>query len=106
MEYDEKKGDLDAKRTAEIMRDDYASLYNKLNGNQEVKLTKSDYAKLLVAAYIVSENINTQLQQLQSTYNNYKTLIIPKLGRINDETKTDEEAQQLAEEIFQITDNN
>lgn len=100
MEYDEKQNDLEGKRTAEIMRDDYASLHDKISGNDDVVLTKADFAKLLVAAYIVSNNMEIQAKQLERTLNNYKTLIIPKLSRINDETNTNEEVEKLANEIF------
>ena len=100
MEYDEKQNDLEGKRTAEIMRDDYAHLYDKINTNEDVTLTKADFAKLLVAAYIVSSNMEVQVQQLQRTLENYKSAIIPKLSRINDETTTDEGITKLAEELF------
>lgn len=100
MEYDEKQNDLEGKRTAEIMRDDYASLYDKINTNEDVTLTKADFAKLLVAAYIVSSNMEVQVQQLQKTLESYKSAIIPKLSRINDEAQTDEEVTKLAEELF------
>lgn len=100
MEYDEKQNDLEGRRTAEIMRDDYANLYDKINTNEDVTLTKADFAKLLVAAYIVSSNMEVQVQQLQRTLENYKSAIIPKLSRINDEAQTDEEVTKLAEELF------
>jgi len=100
MEYDEKQNDLEGKRTAEIMRDDYANLYDKINTNEDVTLTKADFAKLLVAAYIVSSNMEVQVQQLQKTLESYKSAIIPKLSRINDEAQTDEEVTKLAEELF------
>lgn len=100
MEYDEKQNDLEGRRTAEIMRDDYANLYDKINTNEDVTLTKADFAKLLVAAYIVSSNMEVQVQQLQRTLESYKSAIIPKLSRINDEAQTDEEVTKLAEELF------
>ena len=104
IEYDDSKNDLDGKRTAEIMRDDYAALYDKIRSNEDVSLTKADFAKLLVASYIVSNNMELQIKQLQTSYDNYKKLLTPKLGRINDETKTDEEAMALANEIFVINE--
>lgn len=99
-EYNETKNDLDGKRTAEVMREDYANLNDKIRNNENVVLTKSDFAKLLVGAYIVSSNIEIQVEQLKKTLDNYKMIIIPKLARINDETSNDEEALKLANEIF------
>lgn len=100
MAYDEEKNDLDGKRAAQIMREDYANLNDKMRKNEDVELTKADYAKLLVAAYVVSNNMEIQLKNLQKTLDNYKLTIIPRLGRINDETSNDEEAQKLANELF------
>ena len=82
------------------MREDYANLNDKIRNNENVVLTKSDFAKLLVGAYIVSSNIEIQVEQLKKTLDNYKMIIIPKLARINDETSNDEEALKLANEIF------
>ena len=99
MEYDRQKNDEKGEKTAQSMRDDYAELYDKLrNGN--VVLTKSEYAKLLVAAYIVVNNVEDRIKGERKAIEGYKIDIIPKLSRINDETTNDADASALAEEIF------
>ena len=100
MEYDEEKNDMEGRRAAQIMREDYANLYDKIRDNENVQLNKSEFSKLLIASIIVSKNLETQIEQLQKTYNSYNVTIIPKLARINDETKSDEEAETLANELF------
>ena len=102
MEYDRKKNDTKGEQTAQSMRDDYANLYDKLRDNVEAQITKSDYAKLLVAAYIVVNNIEDRIKGERKAVEGYKIDIIPKLSRINDETTNDTEASALAEEIFKI----
>lgn len=102
MEYDRQKNDTKGEQTAQSMRDDYANLYDKLRDNAEAQITKSDYAKLLVAAYIVVNNIEDRIKGERKAVEGYKIDIIPKLSRINDETTNDTEASALAEEIFKI----
>ena len=86
-----------------MMRDDFAALHDKLGTNEP--LTKAEYAKLLVAAMIVANNIEDRIKSERKAIEGYKIDIIPKLSRINDETTTDEEAQKLADEIFKIQEN-
>lgn len=100
-EYDEKNNEPDKKRSAEVMREDFAHLNDKLSKTDEAtQLTKGEFIKLLVASYIVSNNLKIQIEQLQKTLDNYQVLIIPKLSRINDESKSDDEAMALANELF------
>ena len=101
MEYDRKKNDEKGEQTAQSMRDDYAKLYDKLRSDNVV-LTKSEYAKLLVAAYIIVNNIEDRIKGERKAIEGYKIDIIPKLSRINDETTNDADASALAEEIFKI----
>lgn len=101
MEYDRQKNDEKGEQTAQSMRDDYAKLYDKLRGDNVV-LTRSEYAKLLVAAYIVVNNIEDRIKGERKAIEGYKIDIIPKLSRINDETTNDADASALAEEIFKI----
>lgn len=101
MEYDRQKNDEKGEQTAQSMRDDYAKLYDKLRGDNVV-LTRSEYAKLLVAAYIVVNNIADRIKGERKAIEGYKIDIIPKLSRINDETTNDADASTLAEEIFKI----
>ena len=100
-EYDEKNNEPDKKRSAEVMREDFAHLNDKLSKTDEAtQLTRGEFIKLLVASYIVSNNLKIQIEQLQKTLDNYQVLIIPKLSRINDESKSDDEAMALANELF------
>lgn len=101
MEYDRQKNDEKGEKTAQSMRDDYAELYDKLRSDNVV-LTKSEYAKLLVAAYIVVNNVEDRIKGERKAIEGYKIDIIPKLSRINDETTNDADASALAEEIFKI----
>ena len=62
-EYDHNNGDTKGEETATIMRDDYAKLFDKISA--EETLTKNDYAKLLTAAYIVSNNLRDRISNLK-----------------------------------------
>ena len=101
MEYDYQKKDENGEKTATIMRDDFASLNDKL-ANKDYQITLADYAKLFVAAYVVANNLETKIKNEQIALDGYNTDLIPKLTRITSEAKTDEEAQKLAEELFQV----
>lgn len=103
MDYDKAQNDEKGLETAEMMRDDFAALHDKLGTNEP--LTKAEYAKLLVAAMIVANNIEDRIKSERKAIEGYKIDIIPKLSRINDETTTDEEARKLADEIFKIQEN-
>ena len=101
MEYDHQKKDENGEKTATIMRDDFANLNDKL-ANKDYQITLADYAKLFVAAYVVASNLETKIKNEQIALEGYNTDLVPKLTRITSEAKTDEEAQKLAEELFQI----
>jgi len=83
-----------------MMRNDFAALHDKLGTDEPI--TRADYAKLLVAAMIITNNIEDRIKSERKAIEGYKIDIIPKLSRINDETTNDEEAQKLANEIFKI----
>lgn len=100
MDYDRAQQNEKGLETATMMRDDFAALHDKLGTNAPI--TKADYAKLLVAAMIVTNNIEDRIKNERKAVEGYKIDVIPKLSRINDETTNDEEAQKLAEEIFKI----
>ena len=92
------------KNTAQSMRDDYAQLYDKLRDKDfnENSLTRAEFAKFFVGAFIVSQNLETQIKTLNKVLQAYKIDTMPKLERIVNETNTDEEALKLANEIFQV----
>lgn len=84
--------------TAQIMRDDYLNLHDKLVNGEE--LNKADFARLLVGAIIVTNQLNARIKNEQKALDGYKIDIIPKLDRINN---TDaEEVPSLAEELFKF----
>lgn len=99
MELDRAQNDEKGEATAKIMRDDYSQLYDKLS-NGDSALTKNEFAKLLVAAFIIVNNLDDKIKKYQQTVDTYKTQIIPKLQRLIDEPQTDEEVIKLADEIF------
>lgn len=102
LEYNKKKGDLKGYSAAKIMRDDFAALYDCFRSPDfdSATLTKADYAKLLAAAVIVSQQIEKTIEAQKKALQGYKIDTIPKLDRIVN-CKNDEEAIKLANEIFQ-----
>lgn len=106
MDYDKQKNDDKGLATAQTMRDDFQKLYDRMNKKDfnPDSLSRADFAKFLVGAFIISENLTAQIKTIRQSINGYKIDIIPKLDRIVNETKTDEESLKLANEIFQIID--
>ena len=103
MDYDKKQGDEKGFATAEMMRNDYQKLEDVLSEGKE--LTYIDYTKLLAAAYIVMNNIQDRINVQKSVVENYKINIIPKLSRIMDETKDNEELMKsLSDELLKVSD--
>ena len=99
MDLHKEKNEEKEYETAQIMRDDYLDLLNKLS--EKADLTKSDYAKLLVGAIIVVNQLENKIKGEQKALEGYKIDIIPKLDQINNETDV-EKAVQLATELFEI----
>jgi len=85
--------------TAQIMRDDYLNLHDKLQ--EEVDLTKADYARLLVGTIIIVNQLEGKIKSEQQALQGYKIDVIPKLDQINNELDPDK-AMQLAAELFEI----
>ena len=54
----------------------------------------------MVGAIIVAQQIEHRLEQEKTALQAYKIDIIPKLERVIDETKDDNEAQTLASDLF------
>ena len=92
------KGETKEQETAQIMRDDYISLHNKLIAGED--LVKADFARLLVGAIIVTNQLDARIKNEQKALDGYKLDVIPKLDRINN-TEVDE-VPSLAEELFKI----
>lgn len=106
MEYDKQKDDKEGLKTAETMRNDFSNLYDKIRADnfKPETLTRAEWAKILVGSMIVTNNIEQQLENQRKALQGYKMDLIPKLNRIMEETKTDEEATKLAENLFEISE--
>jgi len=92
------KGETKEQETAQTMRDDYLNLHDKLTSNQE--LNKADYARVLVGAIIIANQLATRIQNEQKALDGYKLDIIPKLDQINN-TEYDE-VPVLAAKLFTV----
>ena len=102
MDYDRDKGDQKGLDTATIMRDDYQALAEKLD--EKYQINKADSAKLLVGAMIITNQLQDRINNLKKAITGYQTDVIPKLQRIVDEAKNDEEVTKMANELFIIKD--
>ena len=92
------KGEIKEQETAQTMRDDYLNLHDKLTSNQE--LNKADYARILVGAIIITNQLTTRIQNEQKALDGYKLDIIPKLDQINNTEYDDVPA--LAAKLFTV----
>lgn len=90
------KGETKEQETAQTMRDDYLDLHDKLISNQE--LNKADYARILVGAIIIANQLTARIQNEQKALDGYKLDIIPKLDQINNTEYDDVPA--LAAKLF------
>ena len=87
------------------MRADYQELYDKIRAEDfnPDTLTKKDYAKLLVGAIIIVQQVENKIKGEQKALNAYKIDLIPKLERIVNEADVDDEKRiELASELFEI----
>lgn len=106
MEYNHKNNDAKGEETAQIMRDDYQNLNDKISEPtfDPQTFTRADFAKLLVGAVVVMQNLEDRIKTEQLAVQGYKVDTIPKLERVVNETDSDESALNLANELFQITE--
>lgn len=90
--------------TAQIMRDDFAQLYDMMRKEDfnPNTLEKREYAKLLVGAIIVANQLDNKIKAEQKALDGYKIDTIPKLERIVNETNSQEEIQALSNELFTV----
>lgn len=101
MDYDREKNDQKGLETAQIMRDDFQDLANRIDTTEYI-ITKSDAAKLLVGAMIITNQLQDRINGLKKAMAGYQTDVIPKLQEIVDNANTDEEANELANKKFII----
>lgn len=106
MDYNHSQKDNKGEETAQIMRDDYQKLYDRIEAKDfdSNSLERADFAKLLVGAVVVMQNLEEQVKQRQKAIQGYKIDLIPKLEKVVNETETTEEALEKAKEIFQISE--
>lgn len=90
--------------TAQIMRDDFAQLYDMMRkeGFDPNTLGKREYAKLLVGAIIAANQLDNKIKAEKKALDGYKIDTIPKLERIVNETNSQEEIQALSNELFAV----
>ena len=100
MQYDNNLKDNEGYKTAEVMREDYRALHERLSNDNIDTIERQDYIKLLLGSMIVTQNLEDMVTKQQTTIKAYKNFITPKLQRIMDETKTNEEANALAQKLF------
>ena len=101
MDYDREKNDQKGLETAQIMRDDFQDLANRIDTTEYI-ITKSDAAKLLVGAMIIANQLQDRINGLKKAMTGYQTDVIPKLQEIVNNANTDEEANELANKKFII----
>ena len=94
----QENGEDKQQETAQTMRDDYLNLHDKLVNEEE--LNKADFARLLVGAIIVTNQLDARIKNEQKALDGYKLDVIPKLDRINNADA--EEVSSLAEELFKF----
>lgn len=102
MDYDKARGDEEGFNTAQTMRDDYEALLETLKNGDT--LGKAEYAKLLIGAMIVINQLQDKAELIKKALAGYRTEIIPKLNKII-EAETDEEARAIADKELNIEEN-
>ena len=102
MEYDKSKNDDKGFEAAQTLRDDFTALYQKIETNGQ--LNKADFARLLVGAMIIANQLSDRIAALRKGLSGYQTDVIPKLQDIIDNAKDDEESMKIAEEKFTINE--
>lgn len=100
MDYDRQKEDEAGLKTATIMRDDFQNLANSID--DDFVMTKNTATKLLVASYVITNQLQDRINALKTALAHYQTGIIPSLQNIVDNAKDDEEANKIANEKFII----
>ena len=107
MDYDRSQNDEKGLKTATIMRDDYQNLVDKIveDGDAYVP-TKDEIAKLLVSAMIQVNQIQDRIDNLKKAMVGFQTHTIPKLQKILDEAKDDDDARNMANMSFILENNN
>ena len=106
MEYDRKNDDQSGLEAATTMRDDYQELVSiiKKAGDDYVP-NRVEAARLLIGVMVQMNQLQTQLNTIQSAMTGYQSDVIPKLQEIVDKAESDDAARQMANEKFIIVEN-
>lgn len=105
MDYNNQQNDEKGFETAEIMRNDYQELFDKLSSDAEYAMTKTDAARLLIAATVQVNQLETNIEALKKAKVGYETKVMPILKEILDGSENDEVAASLANTKFILDDN-
>ena len=105
MDYNKQQNDEKGFETAEMMRNDYQELFDRLSSDAEYSMTKTDAARLLIAATVQVNQLETNIEALKKAKVGYETKIMPILKEILDGSENDEVAASLANTKFILDDN-
>lgn len=88
---------------SQFIAKNFQDLMDKFTVSENPSLTRSEYLQLLAGCMIVKNQLLTNILKYQEAVKGYSLDTIPKLERIMNETKTEEEAQTLASQLFDKT---
>lgn len=94
----EKQNEQKEKETAEIMRNDFLDLHDKIKNQEQLK--KADFARLLVGTIIITNQLENRIKNEEKALQGYKIDIIPKLDQINNSDLDD--ISDLVNDLFSI----
>ena len=101
MDYDKEKKDEEGYKTAEIMRDDFNNLLERITAaGEDYKVDKADCAKLAIGAFVIAEQLEGQISLRRKAIEGYRNDLIPKLQKLLD--TSDESFDELMEKSFSI----
>jgi gas vesicle protein len=103
MDYDSQNHDEKGFETAKTMRDDFQALAESIdNLHEDYQINKGDIARLLIAAMIQVNQLQSRSENIKKAMAGFQTDVIPKLQEILDNAKDDEDAAKMANEKFII----
>ena len=104
MDYDKTLEDEDGYEKAKALRDDFEKLNDKLTAEEfDGTLDKADFAKLLIGAYVITNNLRDKITILKKSIDGYEKDLMPKLQEIID--SNDEDVMDVANKILIIDSN-
>jgi len=107
MDYDRSQNDEKGLQTATMMRNDYQKLVDIItDAGDSYAPNKDEIAKLLAGAMIQVNQIQDRINNLKKAMVGFQTHTIPKLQKILEEAKDDNEARNMANLSFILENNN